>query len=89
MDFRLANALKPGSVKKINTSKMVFKQMENISFFIEFAATAVDKTELFRSVDLVEGTDLYGVLMCLAAVARKCEKLFGKPGLGPKVSDKF
>uniref|UniRef100_A0A0N5AWB5 Calponin-homology (CH) domain-containing protein n=1 Tax=Syphacia muris TaxID=451379 RepID=A0A0N5AWB5_9BILA len=63
---KLANALEPGSIKKINEKKYV------------------DKTELFRSIDLAEGTDLYGVLTCLCSVARKSEKLFGKPGLGPK-----
>ena len=83
--LRLANTLKPGAVKRINTSKMMFKQMENISFFLEFAERYIAKTELFRSVDLVEGLDLYGVLTCIASIARKSEKLFDVPGLGPKV----
>ena len=36
--FRLINALKPGSVKKINTMKMAFKQRENIELFLKGAA---------------------------------------------------
>ncbi|KAI1718688.1 calponin homology (CH) domain-containing protein [Ditylenchus destructor] len=61
---KLANTLSPGSVKKVNTSSMAFKKMENISFFLNFA-----------------------VLVCLSALARKSQKAFGKPGLGPKESE--
>nr|CDP93972.1 Bm4069 [Brugia malayi] len=53
----LANALQPGSVKKINTSAMAFKQMENISFFLSFAEKHIAKSELFQTVDLFEGQD--------------------------------
>ena len=38
LSFRLINALKPGSVKKINTMKMAFKQRENIELFLKGAA---------------------------------------------------
>uniref|UniRef100_A0A1I7VMP7 Calponin-homology (CH) domain-containing protein n=1 Tax=Loa loa TaxID=7209 RepID=A0A1I7VMP7_LOALO len=54
----LANALQPGSVKKINASSMAFKQMENISFFLSFVEKHVTKSELFQTVDLFEGQDL-------------------------------
>uniref|UniRef100_A0A183CFL9 Calponin-homology (CH) domain-containing protein n=1 Tax=Globodera pallida TaxID=36090 RepID=A0A183CFL9_GLOPA len=60
---KLANALAPNSVKKINNS------------------------ELFQTVDLFEGQDPNSVLICLAALARKSEKAFGKPGLGPKEAE--
>uniref|UniRef100_A0A8R1HJ83 Calponin-homology (CH) domain-containing protein n=1 Tax=Caenorhabditis japonica TaxID=281687 RepID=A0A8R1HJ83_CAEJA len=79
----LANALKPGSVKKVNTSAMAFKKMENISFFLKFAEEFVQKSELFQTVDLYEGQDPNAVLICLASLARKAEK-FGRDGLGPK-----
>ena len=95
----LANALKPGSVKKVNTSAMAFKKMENISFFLKFAEEFVQKSELFqvfslkvkenllfcvKTVDLYEGQDPNAVLICLASLARKSEKNFGRSGLGPK-----
>ncbi|CAO4361958.1 unnamed protein product [Caenorhabditis nigoni] len=80
----LANALKPGSVKKVNTSAMAFKKMENISFFLKFAEEFVQKSELFQTVDLYEGQDPNAVLICLASLARKSEKNFGRSGLGPK-----
>ncbi|VDM19077.1 unnamed protein product [Wuchereria bancrofti] len=83
----LANALQPGSVKKINTSAMAFKQMENISFFLSFAEKYITKSELFQTVDLFEGQDPNAVVVCLSSLARKSEELFGKPGLGPKLSE--
>ncbi|CAJ0592674.1 unnamed protein product [Cylicocyclus nassatus] len=84
---RLANSLQPGAVKKINTSAMAFKQMENISFFLAFAEKHVAKSELFQTVDLYEAQDPNTVLICLASLARKSEKLFGKQGLGPKEAE--
>lgn len=41
--------------------------------------------EFLQTVDLYEGQDPNAVLVCLASLARKSEKLCGKPGLGPKV----
>uniref|UniRef100_A0A5S6QB70 Transgelin n=1 Tax=Trichuris muris TaxID=70415 RepID=A0A5S6QB70_TRIMR len=84
---RLANALQPGSIKKINQNKMPFKQMENINYFLNFAETVVGvpKSDSFMTVDLYEAQDPNSVLMCLASIARKAQK-FGKPSLGPKES---
>ncbi|CAD6198904.1 unnamed protein product [Caenorhabditis auriculariae] len=84
---KLANALKPGAVKKVNASKMAFKQMENISFFLHFAENYVSKTELFQTVDLYEGQDPNAVLVCLSSLARKSEKSFGLAGLGPREAE--
>ena len=84
---KLANSLAPNSIKKINTSAMAFKQMENISFFLEFASKYIDKTELFQTVDLYEAQDPNAVLVCLSALARKANKLFNREGLGPKEAD--
>lgn len=66
---------------------MAFKKMENISFFQEFAAKYVDKSELFQTVDLYEAQDPNAVLVCLSSLARKSIKCFNKEGLGPKESD--
>jgi len=81
----LANALKPGSIKKINTTSMAFKQMENIQNFLHFVETdgGVPKHESFNTVDLFEGQDPNSVLICLMSLARKADK-FGKPTLGPR-----
>ncbi|KJH43921.1 hypothetical protein DICVIV_10057 [Dictyocaulus viviparus] len=84
---RLANSLQPGAVNKINKSAMAFKQMENIAFFLAFAQNHIAKSELFQTVDLYEAQDPNAVLVCLSSIARKSEKIFGKPGLGPKESE--
>lgn len=81
----LANVLQPGSIKKINTSAMAFKQMENIQNFLQFVenVVGVPKHESFNTVDLYEGQDPNSVLVCLSSLARKADK-FGKPALGPR-----
>jgi hypothetical protein len=81
----LANALQAGSIKKINTSSMAFKQMENIQNFLQFVenVAGVPKHESFQTVDLFEGQDPNSVLVCLTSLARKADK-FGKPTLGPR-----
>ncbi|XP_055331760.1 myophilin-like isoform X2 [Paramacrobiotus metropolitanus] len=84
----LANALQPGSVKKVETSKMAFKCMENINNFTRAAtAMGVPTPELFQSVDLWERQNLNAVVICLESLGRKASK-FGKPGIGPKEADK-
>lgn len=56
---KLINCIKPGSVKKMNTSKMTFKQMENIDHFLN-ACTGIGckKQDLFQTVDLYEGGNI-------------------------------
>ena len=47
--FRLINALRPGSVKKINTMKAPFKQRENIELFLKGAADyGLKEQDLFQ-----------------------------------------
>jgi len=84
---KLANALKPGTVSKINTGSMPFKLMENINFFLLFVDrdVGIPKTESFMTTDLWDGQDPNSVLICLSALARRADK-FGKPTLGPKES---
>lgn len=69
----LANALKAGSVKKVNKSAMAFKQMENINFFLNFIEqdAGIPKSESFMTVDLYEAQDPNSVLVCLSSLARK------------------
>lgn len=64
----LINSIKPGAVRRVNDSRMPFKQMENISNFLK-ACRAVGVTEysLFETVDLFEGKDLGLVVRCLVS----------------------
>ncbi|XP_055373271.1 myophilin isoform X2 [Condylostylus longicornis] len=85
---KLANCIQPGSVKKINESKMAFKCMENISAFLECAKKfGVPVQETFQSVDLWERQNLNSVVICVQSLGRKAHN-FGKPSIGPKEADK-
>ncbi|KAF2354364.1 Calponin domain [Trinorchestia longiramus] len=85
---RLINTLKPGSVKKIQTSSMAFKCMENINGFVTGAkACGVSDTEVFQTVDLWERQNLNSVVICLQALGRKGSN-FGQPSIGPKEASK-
>ncbi|KAJ8280232.1 hypothetical protein GJAV_G00052130 [Gymnothorax javanicus] len=67
----LHGANKP--IKKIQTSGMAFKQMEQVSQFLNAAeGYGVTKTDMFQTVDLWEGKDLAAVqrtLMALGSLA--------------------
>jgi len=85
---RLANALKPGSVKKITATTMAFKCMENINNFTTAAkAMGVTDSEAFQTVDLWERQNLNSVVICLQALGRKGVN-FGVESMGPKESSK-
>jgi len=85
---RLMNILKPGTIKKIQTSKMAFKCMENINAFVVGAKTCgIMDQETFQSVDLWERQNLNSVIICLQSLGRKAAN-FGQPSIGPKESTK-
>ncbi|XP_042883212.1 myophilin-like [Penaeus japonicus] len=85
---QVINALKPGQIKKIQTSAMAFKCMENINAFVEGAkACGVPTQETFQTVDLWERQNLNSVVICLQSLGRKGSQ-FGKPSIGPKESEK-
>jgi len=85
---KLVNVIKPGSVKKINESKMAFKCMENINAFLEAAkAFGVPVQETFQTVDLWERQNLNSVVTCLQSLGRKGQN-FGLSSIGPKEADK-
>jgi len=75
---RLVNTLIPGSVKKVNTSTMAFKCMENINNFLAVAVSiGVPSQETFQSVDLWERQNLNSVVICLQSLGRKVKlKIF-------------
>lgn len=86
---KLVNAIKPGSVKKINESKMAFKCMENLTAFVDVSIKVfnVPNQETFQSVDLWERQNLNAVVICLQSLGRKVGQ-YGKPTIGPKEADK-
>ncbi|NP_001096584.1 transgelin-3a [Danio rerio] len=69
---RLINSLYPSGeepIKKITESKMVFKQMEKISQFLQFAEEyGVNRGDIFQTVDLWEGKDMAAVQRTLMAL---------------------
>jgi len=87
---KLMNCLEGGSVKKINESKMAFKQMENISKFLSACESyGCNKMDLFQTVDLYEGQNIPQVMQGVAALARKCQtKGYDGPSFGPNESVK-
>ena len=55
----LMNVIEPGSVKKINSSKLAFKQMENVSNFTRaMKKLGVRETDCFDTIDLFEAHDI-------------------------------
>ncbi|XP_065837811.1 myophilin-like [Oscarella lobularis] len=87
---KLINVLEPGSVKKIQESKMAFKQMENISAFTQAVRRyGVPDSENFQTVDLFEGQNMKQVLICIDSLGRQAQKKgFSGPKLGVKMSEK-
>jgi len=86
---KLVNAINPGSVKRINESKMAFKCMENLTAFVDACIKVfnVPNQETFQSVDLWERQNLNAVVICLQSLGRKVGQ-YGKPTIGPKEADK-
>lgn len=87
---KLVNCISPGSVKKINESRMPFKQMENISNFLKACRTlGVAEHSLFETVDLFENKDLGLVVRCVFALGSTVQVAcpeFQGPHLGAKIS---
>lgn len=87
---KLINVIQPGSVKKINESKMAFKMMENIGNFLSACeAYGLVKADLFQTVDLYEGENIPQFVNGIHALGRKVgKKNPSLPSLGPKEADK-
>ncbi|KAL6055706.1 calponin [Balamuthia mandrillaris] len=68
---KLVNALKPGTIRTINTSSMPFKQMENIAAYINATRDmGVPDRENFMTVDLYESKDLAQVVQNILSLKR-------------------
>lgn len=85
----LINILNP-TVKplKPTSSKLSFKQMENIHLFLlALADLKVPSFETFQTVDLYEEKNMNQVVDCMFALSRCAEKNgFQGPKLGPKLA---
>jgi hypothetical protein len=85
---RLINKLIPDKIRKINTSTLAFKLMENIELFTRACKDyGLIDAETFQTCDLWDGENMHQVCICIHALGRKAQKN-GLPGLGPKEADK-
>lgn len=87
----LVNAVKPGTIKKVNNSKLAFKQMENIEQFLTAIRNmGVRNTDLFQTVDLYEGKNIPKVVECLYMFASVAQTVPGYrgPAIGTKLAEK-
>jgi len=85
----LMNALKPGVCVKPSTSKMPFKQMENVAAYLGACKElGVAPFEMFMTVDLFENKNFQAVLFNLQSVGRIAQSLpgYAGPTFGAKVA---
>jgi len=62
----LVNKIKPGQIKKVNSSTMPFKQMENITFYMNAARElGVPEQSMFGTPDLYEGKNMGSVISAI------------------------
>lgn len=82
---RLVNKFEEGKIKKINEQKMPFKQMENITNFMNVAREwKVPEFAMFGTPDLYEEKNMGSVIKCLYAFGGAIPKQF--PSFdGPKL----
>jgi len=84
------NAIKPGSVPKINTSKAPFQQMENIAAYLLVCKNwGMKSSDLFMTKDLYENANMVIVvdnIHALGSLSRK-QIAFNGPYIGVKLAD--
>lgn len=87
---KLVNAVKPGTIKRVNASTLAFKQMDNISSAIKaMRQLGVPEHDLFDTVDLFQETDVGKVVQALFAFGRTIQNTvpeFEGPHLGPRLA---
>jgi len=66
------NVLKPGTIARINTQKMPFKEMENVDSYLKACFNfGIPSQYLFMTVDLYEGKNLNQVVQNIVTVKRE------------------
>jgi len=85
----LMNVIEPGSIKKVNNSSMAFKQMENISKFLQAIEDyGVQRMDKFQTVDLYEGQNMVQVYFTLIQLSsQSLRKGFTGPSIGVKLAE--
>ena len=87
----LVNTIKPGSVPRITRSAMPFRQMENISAYLDACQElGVPKFELFMTVDLFEAKSMGAVIRNIHSLGRIAQTVdgFDGPTLGARLATK-
>jgi len=75
------NTIRPGICAKASTSKMAFKQMENIANYLDACTKlGVPKFSLFQTVALYENKDMLAVLTNIQALGSAAQKEAGYAG---------
>eukprot|EP00049_Salpingoeca_infusionum_P012682 m.233685 g.233685 ORF g.233685 m.233685 type:complete len:935 (-) comp15247_c0_seq1:450-3254(-) len=71
----LMRKISPGSIPKFHSSsRLAFKQMENIGYFLEAAKEyGLPDSDLFITVDLFENSNMKQVVICLSALKKRAE----------------
>ena len=89
-DLRTANAVFPDINLKPSSSKIAFKQMENISSFLRaLSDMGVPSHDQFQTVDLYENKNMIQVIDTIFALSRTATASgFKGPKIGPKLADK-
>jgi hypothetical protein len=88
---KLGNAVKPGSIKTVNTSTMPFKQMENIANFLAMCRKELKMAEhdLFTTADLYDGKSKVNVINGIVNFSRAATKSgYRGHSIAPKESNK-
>lgn len=86
------NAIRPGTIKKVNKMKAPFMMMENICHFLKGCRVlGVNSRDCFETVDLFEEKDLGLVVDCIHALGRAVQRScpeWGGPILGKKEAER-
>lgn len=87
---KLADRIMSPAKVNHNSSKLAFKQMENINnFLVACEKYGIAKTDLFQTVDLFENQNLWQVVLAIFALGRKAQANgYRGPTLGPRESQK-
>ena len=87
---QLINAIKPGTVAKINNQKMAFMQMENINAFLAGCRSlGMQDQDMFMTVDLFEEKNIGQVVQCIHGLGRAAQRVgYNGATLGPKEAEK-
>ena len=81
---KLMNGIQESSVKRINDSKMAFKQMENIGNYVYASVEyGVPTEDQFQTPDLYEATNMAAVIHQIFVLGRKA-KSKGQFGINPE-----